>query len=504
MKNKIIFLLLVISGVAFAASTYTTHYNLEKSADGDTNWGSAYRTNMNTIDSTMYSTAQDITGHMADTVDAHDSTAISTTGGTIVCLSSTTVEQYLDCLDTNLGAITGGTVMTTDTNQTVTGVKTFSSVPVFSNGFTSSTAPTVSSFGTGIVHSSSGGLLSSSSIVNADVDAAAAIDYSKLNLALSIVNADISGSAAIAYSKLSLGSSITSSDITNGTIVNADINGSAAIDYSKLNLSLSILNADINASAGIVRSKLASGTASHVLINDGSGVMSSEAQLLGTRGGTGVSNSGSLTFGSNALTFTTSATTSITLPTSGTMATLAGTENFSNKTFTDGTTFQSTVKLKETGGGSDTIDFQAPASSVSYTITMPAAAPTANTALAYDGSNYVWSSAGGWTTYSNENITGSGSVTSSTTVGQQYRRVTGSGGAVTASSTPFGSGGGWNDGLVIQLIGQSNSNTVKIVHNDAAKGAILNGDCILGQYDTLTLQYDSTADRWIETSRSMK
>ena len=39
-------------------------------------------------------------------------------------------------------------------------------------------------------------------IVNADVNAAAAIAYSKLNLALGIVNADIAAAAAIAFGKL--------------------------------------------------------------------------------------------------------------------------------------------------------------------------------------------------------------------------------------------------------------------------------------------------------------
>lgn len=117
----------------------------------------------------------------------------------------------------------------------------------------------------------------SGSILNADVNASAAIAYSKLNLATSIVNADISGSAAIAYSKLNLATSI----------VNADISGSAAIAYSKLNLTGNILNADINASAAIARSKVASGSASHVVINDGSGNLSSEAQLAISRGGTG-------------------------------------------------------------------------------------------------------------------------------------------------------------------------------------------------------------------------
>jgi len=86
--------------------------------------------------------------------------------------------------------------------------------------------------------------ISSGSIVNADVNASAAIAYSKLNLTGSItssditdgtiVNGDISSSAGIAYSKLSLNSSITSADIVDGTIVNADINASAAIALSKL------------------------------------------------------------------------------------------------------------------------------------------------------------------------------------------------------------------------------------------------------------------------------
>ena len=49
-----------------------------------------------------------------------------------------------------------------------------------------------------------------------------------------ITNADINASAAISYSKLNLAGTITSSDIADGTIVNADINASAAIALSKL------------------------------------------------------------------------------------------------------------------------------------------------------------------------------------------------------------------------------------------------------------------------------
>ena len=57
-------------------------------------------------------------------------------------------------------------------------------------------------------------------------------------------------------------------------LVNANIDAAAAIAYSKLNLATSILNADINASAAIAYSKLAATTASRALVSDGSGFVS--------------------------------------------------------------------------------------------------------------------------------------------------------------------------------------------------------------------------------------
>jgi hypothetical protein len=130
------------------------------------------------------------------------------------------------------------------------------------------------------------------SIVNADISTSASIAYSKLNLSGSIVNADISSSAAITHSKLAnatsgqllLGTTTTgvitattvSGDVTidgagvtaigSGVIVNADINASAAIAYSKLSLSGSIVNSDISSSAAIAHSKLANATDGQVLI----------------------------------------------------------------------------------------------------------------------------------------------------------------------------------------------------------------------------------------------
>jgi hypothetical protein len=95
----------------------------------------------------------------------------------------------------------------------------------------------------------------------------------KLLLSGAVVNADINAAAAIAYSKLSLA----------GSIQNSDLAGSIA--YSKLVLTGAIVSGDL--AGNIARSKLASGSANQVVINDGTGNLSSEANLAITRGGTG-------------------------------------------------------------------------------------------------------------------------------------------------------------------------------------------------------------------------
>lgn len=131
-----------------------------------------------------------------------------------------------------------------------------------------------------------------------------------------------------------------SSLILTNSIVNADINSSAAIAYSKLNLVGQILNADISASAAIARNKLASGSANHVIINDGSGVFSSEATLAKSRGGSGQDNS------------------SITFPASGTLTTNAGVETLSNKSFSDPITLAEVATPSTPSSGNGKIYFK--------------------------------------------------------------------------------------------------------------------------------------------------
>ena len=94
-------------------------------------------------------------------------------------------------------------------------------------------------------------VIGTGAIVNADVNASAAIDKTKISgtaitagdtgtvtsamiADATIVNGDISATAAIAKTKLDLGGTITSADLVDGTIVNSDINASAAIALSKL------------------------------------------------------------------------------------------------------------------------------------------------------------------------------------------------------------------------------------------------------------------------------
>lgn len=86
----------------------------------------------------------------------------------------------------------------------------------------------------------------------------------------SIVNADVNASAGIVYSKLTLTNSIVSADITDGTVTGTDI-----ADESVTTLDIddgTIANADISSSAAIALSKLASGTAAYIIVNNSGGV----------------------------------------------------------------------------------------------------------------------------------------------------------------------------------------------------------------------------------------
>ena len=138
---------------------------------------------------------------------------------------------------------------------------------------------------TGIPHVAAG-VWSASAIVNTDVAAGAAIARTKLasGTANQVVINDGTG-AMSSEAQLAISRGGTGEDSTLWTgIVHV-----TAGDWT----ASTIVNTDVAAGAAIARSKLASGSINHVLINDGTGVMSSEAQLATSRGGTNLNTSAS-------------------------------------------------------------------------------------------------------------------------------------------------------------------------------------------------------------------
>jgi hypothetical protein len=172
----------------------------------------------------------------------------------------------------NMTAAAGGVVWTDSDSQEVTAAGTSAQI-LQSSG---TTAPVWSTVSGDITLGATGvAAISSGVIVNGDVNASAAIAYSKLNLTGSIVNADVASAAAINYSKLALG----------GSIVNADVSGSAAIDGSKLQAAGSG-----NAGAVTTGTQTFAGikTFSSTPVITGSGLAFNQGSLTFNSGGAGV------------------------------------------------------------------------------------------------------------------------------------------------------------------------------------------------------------------------
>ena len=123
--------------------------------------------------------------------------------------------------------------------------------------------------------------IASNVIVNADINSAAAIAYSKLALSSGITNTDVSASAAIVYSKLALSSGIT----------NTDVNASAAIAGTKISPNFGSQNLTTTGNITAANHIAASGTAAAPSIafsgDTNTGIYSPGAdQLAITTGGT--------------------------------------------------------------------------------------------------------------------------------------------------------------------------------------------------------------------------
>ena len=161
----------------------------------------------------------------------------------------------------------------------------------------------------------------------------------------------------------------------NGYTLEVNVANGIEVSSDNVQLASSVAGAGLTYSSGVLN---AVGTADRITVNAdsidiastyvgqstittlgtiGTGVWQGTV-IAGQYGGTGVANTGkTITLGgsfthtgAHTLGLTTTANTSVTLPTTGTLATLAGTESFSNKTFSNTTNFSGNV----TGAGAAT------------------------------------------------------------------------------------------------------------------------------------------------------
>jgi hypothetical protein len=183
------------------------------------------------------------------------SSATNTLSTSVVTLTGTqtlTNKNLTSPTITGTGAIAG--TFTGNLTGNLTGNVTGSSGSTTGNAATATALATARTFqltgdveASGITFDGTGNVslttvIGTGAIVNADINASAAIDKTK-----------ISGTAITAGDT----GTVTSTMIANDTIVNADINTSAQIAYSKLNLTNTIVDADVNASAAIAWTKIA-------------------------------------------------------------------------------------------------------------------------------------------------------------------------------------------------------------------------------------------------------
>ena len=223
----------------------------------------------------------------------------------------------------------------------------------------------------------------------------------------------------------------------NDEVLMADSSTSTGLKYAK------IIDANIDSAAAIARSKIAVGAANHVIINDGTGALSSEASLAETRGGTAQTT---YTTGDILYSSATDTLSKLSIGASGQVLTVVG--------------------------GVPSWSAASPVAPVVFgSIGTPRAIVAANGINSTDGHM-------------------------STVAGQQKIYVEGSGGAVDITSNPQIEAG-TIDGQEMLICGNDDTNTVKLDNGD---GLVMNGSAVLQQHNCVKFSWNTSA--WVEIHRN--
>jgi hypothetical protein len=384
------------------------------------------------------------------------------------------------------------------------------------------------------------------SVVNADIGAAAAIAYSKLNLTTSIVNADIATAASIARTKLASATAntfvtndasgvIQSTSVTASRAVATDVNGlpvAAATTATELGFVSGVTSAiqtqftgkvsktgDTMSGALNMGSQLITNLATPVSTTDAANKTYVDTAISGLNSFSDalfrVTASGDATkkIALSATAITTATTRTITMPNAnvdlGLVATAiqrAGTVPFTaNQPM-------GTFKLTGLGAGTgvgDSVRFEqailvtgtnafTAAQSMGGFLLTNLATPVSTT----DATTKAYVDAGDSSGSTSLTLAAAGTITITATHTHQVVNVQGTAaGVVTLATAPFGAGP-FKNGQLITLIGNSNTNIVRIGNNDIAKGTIMNASWDSNLYDSITFAYASTPDRFVEISRN--
>jgi hypothetical protein len=271
--------------------------------------------------------------------------------------------------------------------------------------------------------------------------------------------------------------------------------------------------------------KVGAGTAGHVIVNDGSGNLTSEATLAKARGGAGADMSG-VTFpstgviptldgslpytGQFALDFVndSSAGSSITLASpSKSILRLTGVGTITVAGITAPTT--SRIIFLINGTGQDfTIVNDSPSATAANRIVTGAADITvrqnAALLLAYDLTYARWmvigGTGGGGNIQSQQDLsmTSGYSIAVPNGFSAAFITVAGASSAITMSTTPFGTSAPPADLYEVTLCGLDDVNTVRITYNDINFGCVGNfSEIILAKYQTVTFRWSGNQTRWV-------